>query len=193
MHIGNAQSANISGDDSAVAEPRGSRFHRRLQRLIAELASESGGSLRPVARRLGLDESIVSRVNDPSNTPRDTRASTIETMVDQFRIRADYFFDRAEPSSYRAYMEGTAPSAPAALPEASHRTAGDSLVLDLLESGKAGAAEPAEIRELRRIASLITPAHDPAQGLELLETFMQGRRAKLSTTRDDARQPSRRR
>lgn len=187
MLVGNAQSDDSSREPSPVRQERPRvRFHQRLQRLIGELAAERE-SLRDIARTLGIDESLVSRTNDKRAEPRDSRVSTVEAIVDTFRIRADYFFDRAEPASYRDYIEGTAPRA-----SASGSVAGDTLIVDLLESGRAGAVTPEEARELRRVAALIAPSGDAAKGLDLLDAFVAGKRIKSQPMHEE-RAPARRR
>jgi hypothetical protein len=68
MLVSNAQSDDFSRDAPPVRQERPRvRFHQRLQRLISELSAEHG-SLRDVARTLGVDESLISRTND---TPRE--------------------------------------------------------------------------------------------------------------------------
>lgn len=84
----------------------GDRAKRRYLRLIEELGAEEGapehGWKSRVARRLGIDQSFVSRLVRRDRTS--IGADSIDKAVMHLRLRREYFYDAREPSTYRDYI-----------------------------------------------------------------------------------------
>jgi hypothetical protein len=96
---------NIRVNTPSVSEAT-ERAARRYLRLIEELGFEEGapkhGWKSAVARRLGVDQSYVSRLL--SRDRISVGADSVEKAVTRLKIRRDYFDAAREPRSYKDYL-----------------------------------------------------------------------------------------
>jgi transcriptional regulator with XRE-family HTH domain len=81
------------------------RAKRRYLRLVDELGAEEGapahGWVTAVARRLGITQGYLSRIQ---RRQRDAGPEAVDKAIARLRIRRAYFYDEREPTTYKEYL-----------------------------------------------------------------------------------------
>lgn len=93
-----------TGDVTAEGERAKQRYLRLIEELGAEEGAPDHGWKSRVARRLGIDQSFVSRLVRRDRLS--VGADSIDKAVAKLRIRREYFYDQREPTSYTDYIAG---------------------------------------------------------------------------------------
>lgn len=167
---------------------------RRVATLVRELADvyarESGerGVGARIAKELGMDPGIVSKIRSGSYEPGDVDAGTIEEICKNLHIRASYFFDRwTDARSFREYLD-SAPAPQAAHDPSSADAVANAALLDLIDAGER--VTPEELRELRSVAGLASGAASVQEAKHRFTRYLAGMRA---TTQRERQAPAGRR